>query len=73
MFGDPLPLSEKVTNVKLKLFSAARKYAHLGSKLDFSVVSPSKVDALQGGKSHDLLNEYKSVIGWNISKKKRMK
>lgn len=68
-----LPSSENVPKVKLKPLPIARKYAHLRSNDDFPMVSPSKLDALQGGKPFDVLNEYKNMMGWNIADKKKMK
>jgi len=68
-----LPLNENVPKVKLKSLPVARRYAHLRSKDDFFVGSPSKLDVLQRGKSLELLNDYKSMMGWNIADKKKMK
>jgi hypothetical protein len=65
--------SENVLKVKLKSLLMPRKYAHLRSKYDFLVVSLSKLDALQRGELLELLNDYETMMGWNIADKKMMK
>jgi hypothetical protein len=70
---NPLPSNDTVQKDNSESLPAARKYAHLKFKDDFSLVSSSKFDALQGGKSFDVLNDYKSMMGWNIADKKKMK
>jgi hypothetical protein len=68
---NPLPLNDTVPNDNSKSLPVARKYAHLKFKDDFPLVSSSKLDALQGDKSFDVLNYYKSMMGWNIADKKK--
>jgi hypothetical protein len=70
---NPLPSNDTVQKDNSESLPAARKYAHLKFKDDFPLVSSSKLDALQGGKSFDVLNDYKSMMGWNIADKKKMK
>jgi predicted lactoylglutathione lyase len=68
-----LPSNDTVQKDNSKSLPAARKHAQLKFKDDFPQVSSSKLDALQGGKSFDVLYDYKSMMGWNIADKKKMK
>lgn len=63
--------NDTVPNDNSKSLPVARKYAHLKFNDDFPVISLSKLDALQRGKSFDVLNDYKSMMGWNIADKKK--
>jgi len=66
-----LPSIDIVQKDNSKSLPAARKYAQLKFKDYFPQVSSSKLDALQGGKSFDVLYDYKSMMGWNIADKKK--
>jgi hypothetical protein len=70
---NPLPSNDTVQKDNSKSLPAARKHTQLKFKDDFLQVSSSKLDALQGGKSFDVLYDYKSMMGWNIADKKKMK
>lgn len=66
-----LPLNENMPKVKLKPLPIAHRYAYLRSNDDFFVVSSSKLDALRRGNSLELMNDYKSIMGWSIADKKK--
>jgi hypothetical protein len=66
-------LNDIVLKHNSKSLPVVSKYAHLKFNDDFALVSSSKLDALQGGKPFDVLNDYKTMMGWNIAGKKEMK
>jgi hypothetical protein len=68
---NPLPSNDTVQKDNSKSLLVLCKYVHLKFNDDFPLVSSSKFDALQRGKSFDVLYDYKSMMGWNIADKKK--